>query len=33
MPLTELFEYYDSLADEAERRNAEYQKIVNKNKK
>lgn len=33
MALTELFEYYDSLADESDRRNAEYKKMINKEKR
>jgi len=33
MTLIDLFEYYESLADESERRNSEYEKIMNKNKR
>lgn len=33
MTFIELFDYYDALADEADRRNKEYQKAVNKGKR
>jgi hypothetical protein len=33
MPLLDLFDYYDSLVEESERRNKEYKKQVNKEKR
>lgn len=33
MALLDLFEYYEALADEADRRNNEYKKLANKEKR
>ncbi|NRT90093.1 hypothetical protein DE167_000089 [Clostridium beijerinckii] len=33
MSLLNLFEYYDALVDEADRRNSEYKKLMNKEKR
>ncbi|WP_459482118.1 hypothetical protein [Clostridium saccharoperbutylacetonicum] len=33
MSLPDLFEYYDALVEEADRRNTEYKKLMNKEKR
>lgn len=33
MTLLELFDYYEALADESDRRNAEYKKMMSKEKR
>ncbi|WP_160688319.1 hypothetical protein [Clostridium sp. C2-6-12] len=33
MTLIDLFEYYEALADEADKRNSEYKKMMNKEKR